>query len=151
MRCAKGIFASTGGGFWDVRSFAMGERGLRLPLAVGKKGLRLPRSLGRSMRNEGLSDPFLPSQEGVSDLFSQRKKENPVHPKIPLAKIPLAQLMRWDVFLCILFFLSSPCPPHPLPGISLPKTSSFGLLFLAEERQPPGAGCWGGVLGVVTA
>ena len=35
--------------------------------------------------------PFFPSQEGVSDPFSHRKRENPVHPKIPLAKIPLAQ------------------------------------------------------------
>ena len=30
------------------------------------------------------------SQEGVSDPFSHRKRENPVHPKIPLATIPLA-------------------------------------------------------------
>ena len=35
--------------------------------------------------------PLFPPQEGVSDPFSHRKRENLVHPPNPLAQIPLAQ------------------------------------------------------------
>ena len=49
---------------------------------VFKEGLRLPRSLFRSMRNEGVSDP------GSLRPFFPPKRENPVHPKIPLARPP---------------------------------------------------------------
>ena len=69
---------------------SLGE-GSATPSCGGEKGLRLPRSLGRSMRNEGVSDPF-PHRKGVSDPFSQLRRGDPVHPRIPLAKIPLAQL-----------------------------------------------------------
>ena len=49
-------------------------------------------SFPRSEHEErGVLRPFSPSQEGVSDPFSHRKKENPVHPQIHCAKIPLAQ------------------------------------------------------------
>ena len=45
-------------------------------------------------RERGSLGPFSPPQKGVSDPFSHRKRENPVHPQIPLAKIPLAQRVR---------------------------------------------------------
>ena len=38
--------------------------------------------------------PLFPPQEGVSDPFSHRKRENLVHPPNPLAQIPLAQRIR---------------------------------------------------------
>ena len=54
-------------------------------------------SFPRSEHEErGSLRPFSPLQKGVSDPFSHCKRENPVPPKIPLAKIPLAQRMsRW--------------------------------------------------------
>ena len=62
------------------------------------------------MRNEAVSDPF-PHRERerlrVSDPFSHRKRENPVHPEIPLAKIPLAQRMT-IARLAILFRATPP-------------------------------------------
>ena len=70
------------------------EKGSETPSCGGEKGLRLPRSSCSDLGNEGVSDPFFPPQEGVSDPFSHRKRENPVPPKIPLAKIPLAQAIR---------------------------------------------------------
>ena len=90
MRCAEGIFAK---GILGCTGFSLlrWERGSETPFCDGEKGLRLPRSLGRSMRERGSLRPFSPSQEGVSDPLSHRKRQNPVHPKIPLAKIPLAQ------------------------------------------------------------
>ena len=72
-------------GFWDVRGF---------PFCSGKKvwdsllwwgkGSETP-SFPRSEHEErGSLRPLSPSQEGVSDHFSHRKRGNPVHPKIPL-------------------------------------------------------------------
>ena len=88
--CAKGISAKGilgGTGF----SLLRWEKGSETPSCGGTRGLRLPRSLGRSMRNEGVSDPFSHRKRESQTPFSHRKRENPVPPKIPLAKIPLAQ------------------------------------------------------------
>ena len=68
MRCAKGIFA---------------------------KGILVCTGFSLLWWEKGSKTPFSPSQEGVSDPFSHRKRENPVHPKIPLAKTPLAQRMTF--------------------------------------------------------
>ena len=91
MRCAKGIFAT---GILGCTGFSLlqWEKGSETPSCDGEKGLRLPRSLGEHQEG-GSVRPFSPSQEGVSDPFSHRKSENPVHPKMPLAEIPLAQRM----------------------------------------------------------
>ena len=59
-----------------------------------EKGSETPSFLMLRHRDQGSLRPFSPSQEGVSDTFSHRKRENPVHPKIPSAKIPLAQRMK---------------------------------------------------------
>ena len=86
MRCAKRIFAKgilgcTGSSPWRW------EKGSETPSCDGEQGLRLPRSPCRSMRNEGVSDPLSHRKKESQTLF-HRKRENPVHPKISLAKIP---------------------------------------------------------------
>ena len=89
MRCAKGIVAKGilgGTGF----SLLRWKKGSETPSCGGKKDLRLPRSSCSDLGNEGV---YFPPQEGVSDPFFHRKRENPVPPKIPLATIPLAQRM----------------------------------------------------------
>ena len=91
MRCAKGICA----GFRGCTRFSLlrwGKKGLRLPLAV-EKGSETP-AFSRSEHEErGSLRPLFPPQEGVSDPFSHRKRENLIHPRNPLAQIPLAQRM----------------------------------------------------------
>ena len=57
------------------------------------KGSETPSFLRSEHEERGSLRPFSPPQQGVSDPFSHRKREKPVHPKIPLAKIPLAQRM----------------------------------------------------------
>ena len=103
MRCAKGIFVR---GFWDVRGFPFcdGQEGSETLSCGGEKGLRLPRSLGRSMRNEGVSDPF-PHCKRVSQTLdlSLRRRGNLVHPQIPIAKIPLAQRTKSKTLTNIAF------------------------------------------------
>ena len=59
------------------------------------KGSETPSFLMLRPRERGSLRPFSPPQEGVSDPFSHRKRENPLLPKIPLAKIPLAQKVLW--------------------------------------------------------
>ena len=57
---------------------------------VGKKGLRLPRSLGRSMRKEGVSDPFFPHRKRENQtLFPHRKRETS-YISDPLSENPLS-------------------------------------------------------------
>ena len=58
------------------------------------KGSETPLFLMLRPRERGSLRPFSPPQEGVSDPFSHRKRENPVHPQIPLATIPFAQRMK---------------------------------------------------------
>ena len=60
------------------------------------KGSETPSFLMLQPRERGKLRPFSPPQEGVSDPFSHRKRESPVHPQIPLAKIPLAQRMKFQ-------------------------------------------------------
>ena len=103
MRCAEGIFVK---GILGCTGFPLlqWEKGSETPSCGGEKGLRLPRSLGRSMRNEGVSDPFphrkresqtlFPIARGSLRPFFPPQKGNPVHPQIPLGKIPLAQRIR---------------------------------------------------------
>ena len=93
MRCAKGIFAK---GILGCTGFPFcgGKKGLRLPLAMGKRS-ETPSFIMLRPRERGRLRPFSPSQEGVSNPFSHRKRANPVHPKIPLAKIPLGQRMMF--------------------------------------------------------
>ena len=72
MRCAMGIFAK---GIWGGTGFSLlrWEKGSATPFWGGKKGLRLPRSLGRSMRNEGVSDPFSHLKRESQTLFPTAK------------------------------------------------------------------------------
>ena len=79
MRCAAGIFAK---GILGCTGFALlrWEKGPETPSCGGEMGLRLPRSLGRSMRNEGISDPFLPHRKRESQTLFPTAKGNP---KIP--------------------------------------------------------------------
>ena len=75
---------------YGVYPFCGRKKGLRLPLAVGK-GSETPSFPSSEHEERGSLRPFSLLQEGVSDPFSHRKRENPVHPQISLAKIPLAQ------------------------------------------------------------
>ena len=82
MRCAKGIFAKGilgGTGF----SLLRWEEGSETPSCGGKKGLRLPRSLGRSMRNEGVSDPFSHRKKESQTLLPTAKGKTPVPSQSP--------------------------------------------------------------------
>ena len=76
MRCAKGMFAKGILGFTGF-SVLRWEKGLRLSIAVGEEGLRLPCSLGRSMRNEGVSDPFPHCKRESQTLFFPPQKGKP--------------------------------------------------------------------------
>ena len=91
MRCAKGIFAK---GMWECTGFSLlrWEKGSEAPSCDGEKGLSLPRSSCSDLGNKGGSDPF-PTKRGSLRPFFPPQRENPVHPQIPLAKIPLAQRM----------------------------------------------------------
>ena len=133
MRCAKGIFAK---GILGCTGFSLlrWEKGSETPSCGGEKGLRLPRSLGRSMRNEGVSDPCPHRKRESQTLFSHRKRENPVHPKIPLAKIPLAQrikkplpllLRRW----CVELFVARPLGPC----LTIGDNMNTYLIFTPDE------------------
>ena len=92
MRCAKGICAK---GFGGCTRFSLlrWEKGSETPSCGGKRGLRLPRSLGRSMRNEGVSDPFFHRKRESQTLFPTAKGKTSYIPQNPLAQIPLAQRM----------------------------------------------------------
>ena len=50
------------------------------------------------MRNEGASDPFPHRKRESQTNCSHRKRESPIHPKIPLPKIPLAQRITRSCF-----------------------------------------------------
>ena len=91
MRCAKGIFAK---GIWGCTRFPLlrWEKGSETPSCDGEQGLRLPHSSCSDLGNEGASDPF-PTARGSLRPFFPPQKGKPVHPKIPLAKLPLAQRM----------------------------------------------------------
>ena len=82
MRCAKGFVAK---GIWGCTGFRLlrWEKGSETPSCGGEKGLRLPRSLGRSMRNEGVSDPFPHRKRESQTLFPTAKAETPYIPKSP--------------------------------------------------------------------
>ena len=80
-------------------------------------------------RERGSLRPFSPPQDGVSDPFSHRKRENPVHPKIPLAKIPVTQRMpcSWRRSLTVKQLL------HGAKGRKTGNThpaSAFGWVFV---------------------
>ena len=93
MRCAKGICAKGFGGCTRFSLFAVGKR-VWDSLLRWKKGSET-HSFPRSEHEErGSLRPLFPPQEGVSDPFSHRKRENLVHPPNPLAQIPLAQRMK---------------------------------------------------------
>ena len=85
----KGIFAK---GLLGCTGFSLlrWEKGSETPSCGGEKGLRLPLSSCSDLGNEGVSDPF-PHRKGSLRPFVPRQRENLVHPKIHLAKIPLAQ------------------------------------------------------------
>ena len=75
------------------------EKGYETPSCGGEKGSETPLFPRSEHEERGSLRPFSPSQEGVSDPFSHRKRGNLVHPQIPLAKIPLrnASGERYDV------------------------------------------------------
>ena len=88
MRCARGIFAK---GILGCTGFSLLRwgKGSETPACDGEKGLRLPRSSCSEIGKEGVSDPLPHRKRESQTLF-------PVHPKIPLAKIPLAQHIRFS-------------------------------------------------------
>ena len=69
-------------GMYGVLPFRW-EKGSETPSCDGKKGLRLPRSLCRSMRNEGVSDPFSHRKRESQTLFPTAKGKTPHIPKSP--------------------------------------------------------------------
>ena len=87
MRCAKGIFAK---GIWGCTGFSLlrWEKRSETPSCGGGMGLRLPRSLGRSMRNEGVSDPFPHRNRESQTLFPTAKGKTPHIPKSPYPVSP---------------------------------------------------------------
>ena len=80
-------------GLGDVRGFSLlrWEKGSETPSCGGQKGSETPSFLMLRPRERASLRPLFPPQEGVSDPFSHRKRENLVHPPNPLAQIPLAQ------------------------------------------------------------
>ena len=89
IRCAKGFFARGilgGTGF----SLLRWEKGSETPSCGGTRGLRLPRSLGRSMRNEGVSDPFPHRKRESQTLFPTAKGKTPYLSENPLSENPLS-------------------------------------------------------------
>ena len=84
MRCAKGISAKGVLGCTGLSLLQWEKKGSETPSCGGEeKGLRLPRSLGRSMRNEGVSDPFPHRKRESQTLFPTAKGKTPYIPKFP--------------------------------------------------------------------
>ena len=79
---------------YGVFPFAVGKRVRDSRLRWGK-GSETPSFPSSEHEERGSPRPFFLSEEGVSDPFSHSKRENPVHPQIPLAKMPLAQRMSY--------------------------------------------------------
>ena len=67
---------------YGVFPFAVGKRS-ETPSCGGEKGLRLALSLGRSMRNEGVSDPFHHHKRESQTLFPTAKGKTSYIPKSP--------------------------------------------------------------------
>ena len=84
-----GIFAK---GIWGCTGFSLlrWEKGSETPSCGGGKGSETPLFPRSEHEERGSLRPFSQSQEGVSDPFSHRKRENPVHPQIPLNENPLS-------------------------------------------------------------
>ena len=82
MRCAEGIFAK---GILRCTGFSLlrWEKVSETPSCDGEQGLRLPRSLCRTMRNEGVSDPFSRRKRESQTLFPTAKGKTPYIPKSP--------------------------------------------------------------------
>ena len=90
------------------------------------KGSETP-SFPRSEHEErGSLRPLFPSQEGVSDPFSHRKRETSYIPKIPLAQIPLVQRI---------IFLASCNPKLQLPNRGTILTHSLSGPYCAILRD----------------
>ena len=101
--------------FWDVRGFPFcgGKKGSETP-SCGGKGLKLSRSLGRSMRNEGVSDPFPRRKRESQTLFPTAKGKLRTSPN-PLSKNPLsATYQNHASFPC---HMSQECPQTNSPEI----------------------------------
>ena len=96
MCCAKGIFTK---GILGCRGFSLlrWEKGSETPSCGGEKGLRLPRPLGRSLRNEGVSDPF-PIARGSLRLFFPPQKAKPRTSPNPLSENPLSAMHQFIAF-----------------------------------------------------
>ena len=73
-----------------VFPFLRSEKGSDTPSCGGENGLRLPRSRGRSMRNEGLSDPFPHRKRESQTLFPTTQKGKPWTSPNPLSENPLS-------------------------------------------------------------
>ena len=72
------------------------EKGSETPSCGGKRGLRLPRSLGRSMRNEGVSDPFSTARGSLRPFFPPQKGKPRTSPK-SLSANPLSATHQTSV------------------------------------------------------
>ena len=96
MRCAKGIFAK---GILGYTGFSLlrCEKGSATPSSGGENGLRLHGSLGRSMRNEGVSDPFPIARGSLRPFFPPQKGKPRTSPN-PLSENPLSA--AHDCFFC---------------------------------------------------
>ena len=79
---------------YGVFPFAVGK-GSETSSCGGEKGLRLPRSLGRSMRKEGVSDPFPHRKRESQTLFPTAKGETSYIPKTPQRKSPQRNASLW--------------------------------------------------------
>ena len=82
MRCANGILAK---GIWGITGFSLlrWEKGLRPPLPWGKGSETPSFPAGRSMRNEGVSDPFSHCKRESQTLFPTAKGETSYIPRSP--------------------------------------------------------------------
>ena len=96
MRCAKGVFAK---GIFGCPGFSLlrWEKGSETSSCDGEKGLRLPRSLCRSMRNEGVSDPFSHRKRESQTLFPLQKGK-PRTSENPLSENPLSATHHFGGF-----------------------------------------------------
>ena len=85
---------------YGVSPFAVGK-GSETPSCDGEKGLRLPRSPGRSMRTEGVSDPF-PHRKRESQTLFPAAKGKPRTSQNPLSENPLSatrDIKEFNTFL----------------------------------------------------
>ena len=117
---------------YEVFLFTVGKR-VWDSLLRWKRGSETP-SFPRSEHEErGSLRPLFPPQEGVSDPFSHRKRENLVHPRNPLAQIPLAQRMILGVSGFVPYFTSE----NLMLALSDPLNRDLRQYSCCPQDPPP--------------